>query len=121
MTATFHFSIGVQSLEKEVQFLTQTLGAKVTHQQDEYVNLEVCGVQMTLKPRVDSCLDDPDFHYGLNLSLKQFDQVSKLISGSNPDSISMSPHVVDAGTSLERKKMYLNSPSGYRIELKGYR
>lgn len=29
--------------------------------------------------------------------------------------------VWDAGTKLERKKMYLKDPSGYVIELKGYR
>jgi extradiol dioxygenase family protein len=30
-------------------------------------------------------------------------------------------HIVDKGTEMERQKMYLNCPSGYLIEIKGYK
>lgn len=120
--SAFHLSIGVKSIEDSVHFFSKVLGAKVTHRdQSGYVNLELFGCQITLKenPSINPHL--PDFHFGFNMSLHEFNQLSERIISIDPDRIYMEPKVVDGGTNLERKKMYLKCPTGYLVELKGYK
>jgi hypothetical protein len=33
----------------------------------------------------------------------------------------MAPKTVDAGTAMERRKMYVKCPTGYLFEIKGYK
>jgi extradiol dioxygenase family protein len=63
----------------------------------------------------------PDLHFGFNLTLKDFDELAATITKHNSPHVAAPPKVVDAGTPMERKKMYLKSPSGYLVEMKGYR
>lgn len=57
----------------------------------------------------------------MNLSLRQFDELAENILDIGYPGVVMKPKVVDEGTAMERKKMYLKCPTGYLIELKGYR
>ena len=61
----------------------------------------------------------PEFHFGFNTSRDHFEKIAKTITEENPELIKMAPKTIDAGTAMERRKMYLNSPSGYLIEIKG--
>ena len=86
-----------------------------------YVNIELFGSQITLKSNMDVIPNLPDFHFGINLGLDKFDGLAKNILETAHASIIMAPEVVDAGTPMERKKMYLKCPTGYLIEIKGYK
>ncbi|MES2801263.1 MAG: hypothetical protein V4654_02125 [Bdellovibrionota bacterium] len=122
MTTNFHLSIGVKSIDESVDFFTQILRAKVRHRDPSgYVNIDLFGSQITLKQNENIIPHLPDFHFGLNLSLDEFDIMSKDILKNGRQYVSMEPEVWDFGTDLERKKMYLKCPTGYLIELKGYK
>ncbi len=121
MNHPFHLSIGVRSIDDSVKFFTEVLSGKVTHQEPAYVNLELFGHQITLKPNEAISPDLPDFHFGFNMSLDTFNQISERVLSTAPEFVYMQPKIVDADTSMERKKMYLKCPTGYVIELKGYR
>jgi extradiol dioxygenase family protein len=119
-TPAFHLSLGVQSIEESVDFYVRVLGAAVAHRDPSgYVNLELFGAQITLQPGAVAVIP-PDFHFGFNLAMEELERLADTILASGYESIVMQPKVVDAGTPLERKKMYLRCPSGYLIELKGY-
>jgi extradiol dioxygenase family protein len=76
------------------------------------VNLDFYGTQITLQPGA-TFAPPPDFHFGVNLGVEEFDRLARTIDTE--------VRVVDAGTPMERKKLYLRCPSGYVIEVKGYR
>ena len=120
MDSPFHLSIGVRSLPESVTFFTEVLNGKVTHEDPTYVNLEVFGHQITLKPNAGIAPDLPDFHFGFNMQLVEFDRIADRVTRTFPRFVHVKPTVVDAGTRMERKKMYLICPTGYLVELKGY-
>jgi extradiol dioxygenase family protein len=108
-------------VESSVDFFVGILRGKVLHRDPSgYVNIDFYGSQITLKPNKSIVPELPDLHFGVNLNLEEFDSLSKYILESGYDSIIMKPKIVDAETSMERKKMYLRCPTGYLIEIKGY-
>lgn len=121
MNPCFHLSIGVKSLEESVDFFVRVLKATVQHRDPSgYVNIIFSGAQITLKENTSIEANLPDFHFGVNLSLSEFDSLSKNILDLAPKSVFMPPKIVDPDTPMERKKMYVKCPNGYLIELKGY-
>jgi extradiol dioxygenase family protein len=122
MKPTFHLSIGVNSLEDSVNFFADILKASVSHRDPSgYVNIDLFGCQITLKQSLDGPPSQKDLHFGVNLGIDAFDQLAENILASGYRDIVMAPQIVDADTPLERKKMYVKCPTGYLIELKGYR
>lgn len=122
MSATFHLSIGVKSIEESVEFFVDVMSGRVAHRDHSgYVNIELLGAQITLKPNPDIKPDLADFHFGFNLKLEDFDKLVVNILARGRHRVVMEPKLVDANTILERKKMYLRCPTGYLIELKGYK
>lgn len=122
MHPQLHLSLGVASLEESIDFFTRLLGASVTHRDPSgYVNVDLCGTQITLKQTTAPLNAPPEFHFGVNMSLEQFDETAKKIVADGGVRIVAEPRVVDGGTAMERKKMYVRCPSGYLVELKGYR
>jgi extradiol dioxygenase family protein len=121
--AEFHLSIGVKSIEESVHFFVDILKGSIAHRDPSgYVNINLYGCELTLKPSDDVDLpSDPHFHFGVNFDMPEFDKLAASIMASGYDHIVMAPKIVDPGTPIERKKMYLKCPSGYLIELKGYR
>lgn len=120
MAAQFHLSLGVRDLEVSLAFFEEVLGAKVLHRDPRgYVNIDAFGHQITLKHRPDIVPDLMDFHFGFNMSREQFDIIAEKVLQVGQDHVTMEPKIVDGGTHLERKKMFLASPTGYSIELKG--
>ena len=109
----FHLSIGVPSLDESVDFFVNVLGAVVQRRDPSgYVNLDVPGCRITLKQSAE------EFHYGINVDGERFDEIWKEAAQSG--SVVTPPTVVDAGTPMERRKMYLRSPAGHLIEIKSY-
>ena len=122
MKPNFHLSIGVKSIERSVDFFTRVLMATVEHRDPSgYVNIDFFGAQITLKHNPNINPDLPDFHFGINLGLADFNQLSENILTKYPECIFMPPKIIDPNTKLERKKMYVKCPTGYLIEIKGYK
>lgn len=120
MTEKFHLSIGVKSLEESKEFYRDVVGADITYDGD-YINIDFYGTQITLKDNSDINVDLPDFHFGVNLPLDKFKKLENNISMNHSKWVHTPVHIVDKGTEMERQKMYLNCPSGYLIEIKGYK
>lgn len=114
MTA-FHLSLPVPDVAQSVAFFT-LLGATVTHRDPSgYVNLDLAGVQLTLS--IGPPVVSDELHFGLNVSRAELEGIAERLAASGI----VSPlRVVDGGTPMERTKMYVRCPAGYRIELKGY-
>ncbi len=122
MASNFHLSIGVHSLDESVDFFEKLFEAKVLHRDSSgYVNIDFFGSQITLKENKTVVPRLPDFHFGANLSLHQFNLISEKILTQARSFVYREPEVWDQGTPLERKKMYLKCPTGYLVELKGYK
>lgn len=122
MKPYFHLSIGVRSLEETIDFYTRVLKASIQHRDPSgYVNIDFFGTQITLKESSNINSDLPEFHFGINLGYVEFDELAENIITQNNQCVMMQPKMVDVGTPLERKKMYVKCPSGYLIELKGYK
>ncbi len=118
----FHLSIGVASIEKSVNFFVQILNAKVQHRDPSgYVNIDLFGSQITLKENLTIAPNLPDFHFGVNLSLTEFDKLAEHILQNGREFVTSGPELWDIGTPMERKKIYLKCPTGYQVELKGYK
>ena len=120
MNHPFHLSIGVKSIDDTIKFFSEVLSGKVTHRELAYANMELFGHQITLKPNESISPDLLDFHFGFNMSLAEFNKISDKVLSSSTEFVHMWPKVVDEGTQMERKKMYLKCPTGYLVELKGY-
>lgn len=122
MLPNFHLSIGVHSIEESINFFTKLLQAKVLHRDPSgYVNIDLFGTQITLKKNENINPQLPDFHFGVNLPLNEFDKIAVHILEQGQEFVHMKPEVWDVGTPMERKKMYLKCPTGYFVELKGYK
>ena len=103
-----------------MDFFTRVLTGAVTHRDPSgYVNVDLFGCELTLKPNPTITAELPDLHFGVNLDLQAFHDLAKHITTTEPACIAMPPKVVDAGTAIERTKMYVRCPTGYLIELKG--
>ncbi len=121
MKPVFHLSLGVKSIEATISFYVNLLKATVAHRDPSgYVNLTLFGGELTLKEGDEIGPLPRDFHFGFNFSLEEFESLSLHILEHGKPYIEAMPRIIDAGTPLERKKMYLKCPSGYLIELKGY-
>lgn len=83
------------------------------------MNIDFFGSQITLKPNAEVDPEMPDFHFGVNLGLAEFDQLAAKLLERGRKYLLTEPELKDAGTPLERKKMYLKCPTGYLVELKG--
>jgi len=120
MKPSFHLSIAVRSIEESTEFFVRALGASVLHRDPTgYVNVDVHGTELTLKESSDAVPVKEDFHFGINVDWNDFDELAKVIERECPANVLMTARVVDPGTPLERKKLYLRCPTGYVIELKG--
>lgn len=110
MTASFHLSLTVHSTEESVDFYTRVLQATVTHRDPSgYVNLDFYGTQLTLHQGEPVHLPR-DFHFGVNLDDDEFEQLANALDAE--------VNVADAGTALERRKLYVRDPNGYVVEIK---
>jgi extradiol dioxygenase family protein len=118
----FHLSIGVNSIEESADFFEKVLRAVITHRDPSgYINVDFYGCQITLQKGGPGKDLGSHFHFGANLSLSHFEELSKHILSTAAQYVEMAPETWDAETHLERRKMYVRCSSGYLVELKGYR
>ena len=92
MPSAFHLSLGVQSIKESRDFFVTLLLAKVTHRDPSgYVNIELLGNQITLKPNASILPNLPDFHFGINLTLSEFNHLAESIIKTGPRYVSKMP------------------------------
>ena len=121
MNPVFHLSIGVHSIGDSTKFFVDVLGGKILYKDPTgYVNLDVFGVQITLRESPGINPDSSELHFGFNLSHENFNRMAESIRKHHPSCVFAEPTLVDPNTPLERKKMVLKCPTGYLVELKGY-
>ena len=117
MPPSFHLSLFVPDVARSTEFFTSLLGGTVTHRDASgYVNVDLFGTQVTLTP---GGAGGDGFHFGLNVDRAQFDAIAERVLAADLARVVAQPRVVDAGTALERVKMYVRCPAGYLFELKG--
>ncbi len=116
----FHLSLPVKNLAESRDFYTRVLQAKVDNEvASGYINIVMGGAQLTLHERPEMQAPSKDIHFGMNLAVDAFVALAEHIQRTAADCIKVQPKLVDAGTAQERRKMFLQCPSGYLIELKG--
>ena len=71
---------------------------------------------LKLKP-LSSRLDRSRPHFGVNLSLKEFHRLTSHILASGYKGVLGNPKVVDEGSPMERRKIYVKCPTGYIFEI----
>lgn len=90
----FHLSIGVQSLTEADEFFVAVLGGTVTHRDPSgYINVEVFGSQFTLKNNPNIQVTLPDFYFGFNMTLTEFNELSEIILAQHTRCVEMQPKV----------------------------
>ncbi len=111
-----------KDLTETKHFYIDLLGAELTHENaDHWINIEWFGHQLTFHEKPDMQTKEVnDFHWGFNLSLEEFNAVAEKIKSSPELSFVLEPSIKDAGTKLERMKMYFKDPNGHLIELKHF-
>ena len=119
--APFHLAMLARDLDETIAFYTQ-LGAKLTYKSDEkWINIEWFGHQLTFHEKpVMQAQDENNFHWGFKLSLEDFEKLADKIRKTPDLEFELEPTVKDAGTDIERIKMYLKDPSGHLIEVKHF-
>ena len=99
MRATFHLSLPVPELERSLEFFTALLGGTVTHRDPAWVNIDLCGIQLTLSPG-SSPASESGFHLGLNVPSSQFSLIAARLLSSPLAQVVSHPRTVDAGTPM---------------------
>lgn len=121
MLKPFHLSIAVNSLKDMSYFFEEVLQAKIIHRDPSgYINVDFWGNQITLKEVPDFDCTMRDLHFGVNLNLAEFEKYTTHILNTEYENILTKPKIVEAGTTMERRKMFLKCPTGYLFEVKGY-
>ena len=112
----------MRSIDDSVKFFEDVLKSKVVHRDPggSYVNIDFFGNQVSLKPIADIDPVMRELHFGVNLDLQEFEQLSKHILASGYEGILAEPKIVDKNSDIERQKMYVKCPTGYIFEIKGY-
>ena len=103
------------------RFFESVTKAKVTHRDPSgYVNVDFYGSQITLQTGGSGPDMGPHFHFGANFSLVEFEHLAAHAKSVSPESLVGEVEIWDKGTHMERRKLYLKTPAGYLLELKGY-
>jgi extradiol dioxygenase family protein len=90
----FLLSIGVNSVESSVNFFATVVEAEVLHRDSSgYVNIDLFNRQITLKPNSIITPDLPDFHFGINLGIEEFDKLASHIMKCGRETLVMAPTV----------------------------
>ncbi|MDX1454654.1 MAG: VOC family protein [Gammaproteobacteria bacterium] len=117
---SFHLSLPVRSLEETRTFFVTGLGATLEHEDPAgYINIDFHGAKLTFHERPDMAEPEATMHFGLNLAVDDFMALAARVESAMPEAIQVPARVVDAGTDRERHKLFVKSPEGYLIELKG--
>lgn len=125
----FHLAIPVNDLEKCRNFYRKTLGCKEGRSSDIWVDFNFFGHQLVIHYSEKSTSDAntnpvdgkqvPVPHFGVILSMKEFNQLSERLKNKNINFI-IEPYIRFEGLTGEQKTMFFYDPSGNALEFKAF-
>ena len=118
MTEIFHLSLPVSNLHDTQQFYEKFLGAKTGRVAEEWLDLWLFGVQITIQKQSRIVQSDKleKFHLGATLPWSKWEDARLRLEKLGAEFVG-APMIDEA---LGQAKMYLKDPDGYIIELKAY-
>lgn len=119
MTKIFHLSLPVSDLHKTRQFYEKFLGAKTGRVTEDWLDLWLFGVQITIQRQSDKIQSSKDekLHLGGTLPWNEWEAARLRLE--KLDAAFDGAPIIDE--TAGQAKMYLTDPDGYVIELKAYR
>jgi adenylylsulfate kinase len=125
----FHLSICVKSLELTRNFYKDIIGASECRVSQSSVHFDFYGCQLnchhvpgysakTIYTEVDG-EDVPVPHFGAALTFQEFSSLKERLTSANVKFIK-EPHLRFVGQDHEQHVMFLEDPSGHRIEIKSF-
>ena len=124
----FHLAIPVSNLEKSVIYYRDTLGLKVGRSSSKWADFDffghqlVCHVSDSINKQIINPVDGenvPVPHFGVVLSIEEFEEFLLQISDKNIDFI-IKPTIRFKGEIGEQRTMFFRDPSGNAIEIKAF-
>ena len=129
MSNAFHLAIPAGDLDTATKFYTDVLGCKLGNREgDKWVDVDFWGNELTLH-KTDMKLPNerhdvdmgkvPVPHFGVVLSIEEFEEFLLQINDKNIDFI-IKPPIRFKGEIGEQRTMFFRDPSGNAIEIKAF-
>ena len=125
----FHLAIPVSNLEKSVIYYRDTLGLKEGRSSSKWADFDffghqlVCHVSDSINEQITNpvdCVEVPVTHFGVVLSIEEFEEFLSKIDGKDIDFI-IKPTIRFKGEIGEQRTMFFRDPSGNAIEVKAFK
>ena len=125
----FHLAIPVSNLEKSVIYYRDTLGLKEGRSSSKWADFDffghqlVCHVSDSINKQIINPVDGEDVpvpHFGVVLSIEEFEEFLSKINDKNIDFI-IEPTIRFKGEVGEQRTMFFRDPSGNAIEIKAFK
>ncbi len=127
--AEFHLALPCEDLEKTKDFYINKLNAKLGRSTDHWLDVNLCGNQITFTKTGDFCFDFknyrlgnqilPSFHFGVIVDIETWGKLYSSLS-------SMDIEVTTEVTFFENKvgehlSFFVKDPNGYMVEFKSFK
>jgi extradiol dioxygenase family protein len=126
----FHLAIPVTNLEENRTFYRETMGCIEGRSSDHWVDFNFFGHQLVIHFKEDISensahnpvdgKDVPIPHFGVVLSMDQFNSLSKRLREKNITFI-IEPYIRFAGQTGEQATMFFKDPAGNALEFKAFK
>ena len=125
----FHLAIPVSNLEESVFYYGDILGLTKGRSSNKWADFDffghqlVCHVSDSINEQITNPVDGEDVpipHFGVVLSMKEFEEFLLQINDKNIDFI-IKPTIRFKGEIGEQKIMFFRDPSGNAIEIKAFK
>ena len=125
----FHLAIPVSNLEESVAYYRDTLGLREGRSSNKWADFDffghqlVCHVSNIINEQITNPVDGEDVpvpHFGVVLSMEEFEEFLLQINDKNIDFI-IKPTIRFKGEIGEQRTMFFKDPSGNAIEIKAFK
>ena len=125
----FHLAIPVSNLEESVSYYRDTLGLREGRSSNKWADFNffghqlVCHVSNIINEQITNPVDGEEVpvpHFGVVLSIKEFEEFLLQINDKNIDFI-IKPTIRFKGEIGEQRTMFFRDPSGNAIEIKAFK
>ena len=125
----FHLAIPVSNLEESITYYKDILGLSEGRSSKKWADFDffghqlVCHVSDNINEQITNLVDGEDVpvpHFGVVLSIEEFEKFLLQISDKNIDFI-IEPTIRFKGEIGEQRTMFFRDPSGNAIEIKAFK
>ena len=125
----FHLAIPVSNLEESITYYKDILGLSEGRSSKKWADFDffghqlVCHVSDNINEQITNLVDGEDVpvpHFGVVLSIEEFEEFLLQISDKNIDFI-IEPTIRFKGQIGEQRTMFFRDPSGNAIEIKAFK